>query len=247
MKCLYIRSPLGPFRNCNNVIDFIQEGKWNLRMLRQHISPMEAEMISKIPISQTNSPDKLVWHFDSKGRYTGKSGYKRALTLVNQRVATCESSSNMSSNFWKVIWHIPVQPKIKLFLWKAISNSVATKENLFRRHCSPSPTCPICNISIESIEHLLFECAWTRPVWFGSPLCLRPPPPGMKLFKVLLIVILLMMSLGFYRLLPQPVGLYGDLVIVLFLIMCIYPHITPCPQFMLNLMNLRSLLPHNLL
>ena len=41
----YIRSPLGPFRNCNNVIDFIQEGKWNLRMLRQHISPMEAEMI----------------------------------------------------------------------------------------------------------------------------------------------------------------------------------------------------------
>ncbi|GKE66601.1 reverse transcriptase, partial [Tanacetum coccineum] len=40
-------------------------------------------------------------------------------------------------------------------LTKAISNSVATKENLFRRHCSPSPSCPICNVSVETIEHLI--------------------------------------------------------------------------------------------
>ncbi|GKB46336.1 reverse transcriptase [Tanacetum coccineum] len=31
------------------------------------------ESIIKIPISQSGSPDKLVWHFESKGRYTVKS------------------------------------------------------------------------------------------------------------------------------------------------------------------------------
>ncbi|GJQ99829.1 reverse transcriptase [Tanacetum coccineum] len=73
-----------------------------------------------------------------QGQYTIKSGYKQAIALISTSVSIGESSANPSSKFWKVIWHIPVQPKIKLFLWKAISNSVATKENLFRRNCSPS-------------------------------------------------------------------------------------------------------------
>lgn len=30
--------------------------------------------------------------------------------------------------------------------------------------------CPICNKHPESMEHLFFQCEWTRVVWFGSPL-----------------------------------------------------------------------------
>ncbi|GJT03071.1 reverse transcriptase [Tanacetum coccineum] len=68
--------------------EFLKDGKWNIRMLRECISATEAELISQILISQTSSPDKLIWHFDSKGRYTVKSGYKQALALVNRPVAT---------------------------------------------------------------------------------------------------------------------------------------------------------------
>ncbi|GJX59329.1 RNA-directed DNA polymerase, eukaryota, reverse transcriptase zinc-binding domain protein [Tanacetum coccineum] len=128
----YIRSPLGPFHNRHNrntVSDFIENGHWNVRKLREHILATEAEMVLQIPISQTGSSDKLIWHFDPKGQYTVKSGYKQAIALISTSVSIGESSANPSSKFWKVIWHIPVQPKIKLFLWKAISNSVATKEN----------------------------------------------------------------------------------------------------------------------
>nr|GEW69779.1 reverse transcriptase [Tanacetum cinerariifolium] len=86
--CDAMLSASGTFDNRNKVIDFIQDGKWNIRMLRECILATEAELISQIPISQTSSRDKLIWHFDSKGRYTVKSGYKQALALVNRPVAT---------------------------------------------------------------------------------------------------------------------------------------------------------------
>lgn len=52
-------------------------------------------------------------------------------------------------------------------------NKLATKENLFRRRCASSQACPICSGALESIEHLLFHCAWTRAVWFGCDLGLH--------------------------------------------------------------------------
>ncbi|GJS65088.1 hypothetical protein Tco_0679652 [Tanacetum coccineum] len=67
-KDFYIRSPLGPFHNGNTVADFIEDGEWNVRLLREHISATEAEMVLQIPISRTGSTDKLVWHFDPTGQ-----------------------------------------------------------------------------------------------------------------------------------------------------------------------------------
>nr|GEU95282.1 F-box domain, FBD domain, leucine-rich repeat domain, L domain-like protein [Tanacetum cinerariifolium] len=62
----YIRSPLGPFRNCNIVANFIEDGEWNVSLLREHISATEAEMVMQIPISRIGSMDKLIWCFDPK-------------------------------------------------------------------------------------------------------------------------------------------------------------------------------------
>ncbi|GJT88262.1 reverse transcriptase [Tanacetum coccineum] len=97
----YIRSPLGPFHNRNTVSDFIEDGHWNVRKLREHISATEAEMVLQIPISQTGFSDKLIWHFDPKGQYTVKSGYKQAIALMSTSVSIGESSVNPSSKFWK--------------------------------------------------------------------------------------------------------------------------------------------------
>ncbi|GKD17719.1 reverse transcriptase, partial [Tanacetum coccineum] len=167
----YVRSPLGPFNTNHRVSDFIINGEWNYEMLCQYISKDEANIIRNIPISQTGSTDKLVWHFDAKGHYTVKSGYKQAILA---KTFSCEESSAApSTSFWKQFWKTPTQLKVRLFLWKVISNCVPTMENLYKRNCSRSPLCLICSAHVESIEHMLFECAWTRPVWFGSPLTFR--------------------------------------------------------------------------
>jgi hypothetical protein len=46
----YIRSPLRPFHNCNTSPNFIGNGDWNVRLLREHISATESEMLLQIPI-----------------------------------------------------------------------------------------------------------------------------------------------------------------------------------------------------
>ncbi|GJU39409.1 reverse transcriptase [Tanacetum coccineum] len=75
----YVCSPIGLFSNSSKVADFIQNGKWDIRKLYKHVSNTEADSFMKIPISQSGSPDKFVWHFESKGQYTVKSCYKQAL------------------------------------------------------------------------------------------------------------------------------------------------------------------------
>ncbi|GJR84770.1 reverse transcriptase [Tanacetum coccineum] len=97
----YIRSPLGLFHNRNTVSDFIEDGHWNVRKLGKHISATKAEMVLQIPISQTGSSDKLIWHFDPNGQYTVKSGYKQVIALMSTSVSIGESSANPSSKFWK--------------------------------------------------------------------------------------------------------------------------------------------------
>lgn len=137
--------------------------------LTAHLSNQEAKFISEIPISRTNIPNKLIWHYESKRNYTVKSGYRVAIKWLNLSThETASPSSTPRNEFWKQVWSIKVIPKIKSFWWRVCSNAIATRENLFKRNCSPSPLCQICNSQVESVDHLLLECPWTKPVWFGS-------------------------------------------------------------------------------
>ena len=58
-------------------------------------------------------------------------------------------------------------PKIKHFWWKACTNSLATRENIYLRRCSNDLVCQICKAKKEIPEHMLFKCQSTRKVWFG--------------------------------------------------------------------------------
>nr|GEX04997.1 Myc-type, basic helix-loop-helix (bHLH) domain-containing protein [Tanacetum cinerariifolium] len=41
--------------------------KWDMSKLKAHISNQEAQFISEIPIPRINIPDKIIWHYESKG------------------------------------------------------------------------------------------------------------------------------------------------------------------------------------
>lgn len=170
----YIRTSRGPFVSSTRVSDFIKDGCWDVPKLKAHLSDHEAVFVSEIPISSTNISDRIIWHYESKGNYTVKSGYRLATKWLNQSAhETTSSSSFPRYEFWKQVWNIEVMPKIKTFWWRVCSNALATRENLFKRNCSTSSLCQICNSQVETVEHLLFECPWTKPVWFGSNYGLR--------------------------------------------------------------------------
>lgn len=60
---------------------------------------------------------------------------------------------------------ISIQPKIKHFLWRVLSISLATSTRLISRGMAIVPICPHCRNSDETINHVLFTCPFTTLVW----------------------------------------------------------------------------------
>lgn len=83
------------------------------------------------------------------------------------------SSCCLSRGDWKFVWHLRVVPRIQHFIWRCLNNIVATNLNLYRRKKAISSVCPVCNKEDESLEHLFFQCKWTRSVLFGSSFSTR--------------------------------------------------------------------------
>lgn len=48
---------------------------WNQVLLREMANAEEVEVISRIPISVSNAPDKMVWRCTSNGKFSVKSVY----------------------------------------------------------------------------------------------------------------------------------------------------------------------------
>ncbi|KAJ9190308.1 hypothetical protein P3X46_001524 [Hevea brasiliensis] len=75
---------------------------------------------------------------------------------------------------------IPVPPKVRNFIWRACTNSLATRVNLYARGSASSPLCPLCHQTAESVEHLIFLCPYAATTWFGSRLGFSPNANGFE-------------------------------------------------------------------
>ena len=101
------------------------------------------------------------------------------MLLVQQsRDEPSSSSVDKSGSFWNGIWAAKVQPKIKLFIWRACKDILPTLANLFRRGVSHSYSCRWCEDELESSFHILWQCEFAQRVWSASSVsfpveCLR--------------------------------------------------------------------------
>ena len=68
------------------------------------------------------------------------------------------------------VWNAHVSPKVKSFIWGACKNILPVRLNLKKKKLIMDARCPIRGEPLQSMEHLLLLCCWTRPVWFGFPL-----------------------------------------------------------------------------
>ena len=107
------------------------------------------------------------------GIYSVKAGYYKAHYNSSSSEQRASSSAVMSPTAWNQLWNSKLIPRVKHFVWRALNNAIATKEALHRRHRTPSNICTICEKDPETLEHLFFDCPWTKWVWFGSQLSIR--------------------------------------------------------------------------
>ena len=119
--------------------------------------------IQTIPLPVVaRSSDKLAWKFSAKGSFDMKSAY---LLTLDQMEADSFSSS------W--IWKLQALPRIQMFIWKCMHNSIGVKECLAKRGISLDISCPLCLEQPKSISHAICDCRLVKPMWqqLGSHIC----------------------------------------------------------------------------
>ena len=105
--------------------------------------------------------DTFVWGLNKSGSFSVKSMYN---SLINNGIVV-----------WQEFWHLRILLKIKIFLW-FLKRVLLTKDNLIKRNWNGRTNCEFCN-QPESIQHLFFECHFTKFLWqvaYGT-MGLMPP------------------------------------------------------------------------
>ena len=62
------------------------------------------------------------------------------------------------------MWKIKIPPRIKVFMWLALRDSILTKDNLLHMGWKGDDKCPFCGRE-ETVNHLFISCLVARLLW----------------------------------------------------------------------------------
>lgn len=139
-------------------------GQWDMRKLRNLFSAQVAKQISVIFIFDAGYKDELIWGPSPSSEFSMKSTYHTLISLSLDQV-----SAKPELLVPEVCWSLPVPYKMQFMLWQVLWNCLPTRNNLYKRYCSASNICYLCENVVEAITNLLLECPLTPIIWFGSP------------------------------------------------------------------------------
>lgn len=142
--------------------DLILNRQWNHEFIRHIFLPINQEIILNIPLSYYVSEDLWIWHYDLKGLYSVRSGYK---LFMHMRNSQCSSGGHGDGVWWKKLWNLQIPSKIKNFMWRAVSGFLSTFTNLARRGINYAARCQLCGVEEETILHALWTCPLVIQVW----------------------------------------------------------------------------------
>ncbi|CAN0899642.1 Uncharacterized mitochondrial protein AtMg00310 [Linum grandiflorum] len=137
----------------------ISEGRWNIDLLHSIFHHHIVESILSIPLPQTFVSDKFVWSLCRNGIYSASSGYRLSRDLASDHVHPKFGVELHDEQLWARIWSLPIQPKLRFFLWKIVHGILPTSDALQSRQLEIPSICPVCNDAAESIFYLFFSCS----------------------------------------------------------------------------------------
>lgn len=163
------RRPITNKKNCR--LKWVAEllgtdGKWDVTKVQQHFLPIDVECILKIRTASSTLPDFVAWAPDKLGRFSVRSAYHLAVEIANAARGSCSSPAG-SSNAWKRIWSCNVPQKVKVFAWKAATDSLATMHNKKKRNLERTARCSICAVEDEDVAHALYRCPHAKHLWLA--------------------------------------------------------------------------------
>ena len=137
---------------------------WDEDILSALFNTREKTLIQKIPLSHRHNRDCWQWHHEVRGEYSEGSG--KRLPLLN--LPHPNASSLPATQGWKILWALPLPPKVKKIIWRACLNLLPTTKNLYIKHVRQDNCCPRCQSGNEDVLHALVLCPHARSVWVES-------------------------------------------------------------------------------
>ena len=107
--------------------------------------------------------DIVGWHYDSKGKFSVKSAYMAQFASMPGGAGTSQGDDP----FWRKLWGIQCQLKIKNFLWRMCHNTLAVtvRAILKRRGMKLDTRCCMCGWLDEDGAHLMLRCKEVKELW----------------------------------------------------------------------------------
>ena len=101
-----------------------------------------------------SGPDGWNWALESSGKFTVKS----LRVKLDEKI--------LGSSHEKTRWNPLVPKKVNILVWRADKDSLATRCNLDKRCIDlHSILCPMCEDDVETLDHLMGRCSWSRNIW----------------------------------------------------------------------------------
>ena len=138
--------------------------EWNHDLIDSLFMPYDAEAIKRVPLCINEIPDSIIQPFSINGNYTVRSAYH----LIRQaEESTQPGTSNNSSqkSLQNNIWSFQVLTKVKNFFWRACSESLPTKLNLWKQKVLREVSCERCDEGIKNILHAVWDCKEVKHIW----------------------------------------------------------------------------------
>jgi hypothetical protein len=101
-------------------------------------------------------PDKFVWKWSQNGTYSSSSAYA-ALFLGRVDILGARQ-----------IWKTQMPGKCKFFAWLVLHGRCWTSDRLHRHGLKDSDACALCAQEVETLDHLLVDCVFSRETWFRT-------------------------------------------------------------------------------
>lgn len=120
---------------------------------------VDADVILATRVPQHDIDDRIVWSSSKDGIYTVKAGYRY------RHDRNIDSSAVPQSNGWHRVWQLALPHKFKIFLWRFCRNNFPVRVRLRGKGVSVPIICPMCNVEVEHLRHVFFECSFARSCW----------------------------------------------------------------------------------
>ncbi|KAM7494634.1 hypothetical protein LguiB_029243 [Lonicera macranthoides] len=132
--------------------------QWDPGIINQLFIERDRECILSLLLPYAAQDDRFIWAWNSKGVFSVRSSYIKL--LYSSITVASPSITN-----WQSIWQLKIPPKVKSFLWRALSGCLPTKAALISRRVDVGLACPLFQINYEDEFHALVSCPQVRSIW----------------------------------------------------------------------------------